>query len=81
MRLGRRGESPATNLEKLHDSVNKGSREISLHAVVASTDRGYGSLKLLKRLLARGTGGVMIMPEHVFLCHSFVARSCFSLNE
>lgn len=56
VRFRRRGDSQASNADKLLDVFNSGHGEISLRRIVASADRGYGSLKLLKNLISRGMG-------------------------
>lgn len=80
VRFRRRGESQASNVEKLLDVFTSGHGEMSLRGIVASADRGYGSLKLLKNFISRGMGGVMIMPNHLLRCHPFAAESSFNVT-
>lgn len=74
-------EFQAENLEKPLDSLAEGCGEVSQHRVVASVDRGYGPLKLLKRFLARKVGDVMIMSKHSLARCPFAAESCVRVSE
>lgn len=80
VRFRRRGETQATNVDRLLDVFVAGHGEISLRGIIASADRGYGSITLLKSFLSRGMGGIMIMPSHLLKCHPFVGDSHFSVT-
>lgn len=54
--------------------------EQSLHGLVITADRGYGSMQLIRSLLRHGIGSIMIMPEHLLRCHPFVGKSYFSVT-
>lgn len=56
-------------------------KEFSLHGIVAAVDRGYGSLKLLERIMEHGMGEVIVMPQHGLPFHPFVAHSNFKISQ
>lgn len=71
VRFRRRGESQSINVQKILEQFTSGYVELSMCGIVATADRGYGSLNLLKSLISRGMGGVMIMANHLLRCHPF----------
>lgn len=80
LRFRRRGESQAQNVDSLLSNLLAVRGEKSLLGFVITADRGYGKFSLLKRLLKRGIGAMMIMPDHVLKCHHFVGQSFFDVS-
>ena len=78
VRFRRRGESQTSNVRSLIEYLMEGRGEQSMHGFVITADRGYGRVSLMRELMGRGIGSIMVMPEHLMMCHPFVGRSYFS---
>lgn len=81
VRFRRRSRSQSENARKILDVLADGGKEQSLHGLVATADRGYGSTLLLRSLLRRGVGTMLNLPEHLLRCHPFVCKSLFSVTK
>lgn len=46
-----RGKGQAQNVKMLLDVMGERKRELSMHSLIASSDRGYGSMALLETFL------------------------------
>ena len=77
VRFRRRGESQASNVEKLVRTVVDARGEESLSGFVFTADRGYGKMSMIAFLARKGIGFIFIMPEHLLRCHPFVGASQF----
>ena len=75
VRFRRRGEKQSDNVKQLIRNLLEGHGEHSIHGLVFTADRGYGSMALLKLLLSYNIGSIFIMPEHLLRCHPFVGKS------
>ena len=85
VRFRRRGESQASNVEKLVNTVVDARGEESLSEFVITADRGYGKMSMIpslarkeiNSLLRKPLGFIFIMPEHLLRCHPFAGASQF----
>ena len=77
IRFRRRGETQASNVKRLVESLLEGRGEQSVHGLVVTGDRGYGKISLIRELMKHGIGSIMVMPEHLTQCHPFVGRSFY----
>ena len=77
MRFRRREENSQNSLNVKHLIRNllEGHGAHSIHGLVFTADRGYGSMALLRLLLSYNIGSIFIMPEHLLRCHPFVRKS------
>ena len=73
----RRGEGQSANVSNLIGTLLEGGGEQSLHGLIITADRGYGSFSLIQNLLTSGIGSIVIMPEHLLRCHTFVGETYF----
>lgn len=80
VRFRRRGQTQTTNVIKLLDILVESRGEQSLHGLVLTADRGYGSMSLMRILMGRGIGSMLIMPQHLLRCHPFVGQSFFNVT-
>lgn len=71
IRFRPRGKSQGYNMDSLIDSFLSGHKELSTRGLIATADRGYGSLSLLKSFLKQDMSSVMIMPNRLLHCHPF----------
>ena len=75
VRFRRRGEKQSHNVKHLIRNLLEGHGEHSVHGLVCTADRGYGSTALLRSLLSDNIGSIIIIPEHLLRCHPFVGKS------
>lgn len=74
----RRSDSQTIKVEKLLDDMVECQGQMSLNGLTVTEDRGYGSIGLLKSLIGRRIGGVIVIPEHLLRCHPFLGVPHFT---
>lgn len=74
VRFWSRGEVQSQNFPHLLDVLGDGRGELSIHGLIATSDRGYRPMELLKSFVQHGIGVIMILPDHPIIYHSFVGK-------
>lgn len=80
IRFCRRGDMQAENALNIFKNLFVGLREQSVHGLVITAYRSYGSMSLISNLLLWSIGTILIMPEHLVGRHSFDERSFLSMG-
>lgn len=76
----RRQEPQSENVKKLVEILLHGRGESSLHGLILTADRCYGSTSMAQIFSKLGIGSMVIMPQYLLRCHPFVGRSFVSIT-
>lgn len=77
VRFRRNGEDQKANVENIITPFAESRGEMYMYGLIATEDRGYGSMDLMERFVSCGIGMIMVMPQNLLRCHPFVERSYF----
>lgn len=63
------------NVKKIFENFLESRGEISLQGIITKSDRGDGSVNLLRVMLSYRIVAIMVMPQHILRCHHLVGSS------